>query len=138
MLPTEQILIWQQLFRMLSALPSESIPELKVSLSQAIAFFDSEILAQSSVDIDNTTQSELDPGSDRVIVTEDRLEDPIAGKMRSYVTESHRLLRLLPVDVMFMAAARNPTTAAQRRQAYRDKLNLLLQYCQAIIQHSEL
>jgi hypothetical protein len=129
MLPTEQILMWQQLASLLSDLPTDSIPELKVSLSQAIEFFEREILSQSDV--------EASP-SETATVPVDRIEDPIAGKMRSYLTESHRLLRLLPVDVMFIAAARNPTTAQQRRQAYQDKLNLLLQYCQAIIQNSEL
>jgi hypothetical protein len=114
MLPTEQILMWQQLFILLSNLPIDSIPELKVSLSQATELFETEILTQDL----------------------DRLEDPIAGKMRSYLTESHRLLRLLSIDVMFIATARNPTTSQQRRQAYQDKLNLLLQYCQAVTSNS--
>jgi hypothetical protein len=131
MLPTEQILIWQQLFNLLSDLPTDSIPDLKVSLSQAIAFFESEILSQSS--IVEVSPSDISTGIEAAA----RIEDPIAGKMRSYLTESHRLLRLLPVDVMFIAAARNPTTAQQRRQAYQDKLNLLLQYCRAIIESSE-
>jgi hypothetical protein len=85
MLPTEQILMWQQLFTLLSNLPTDSIP------------------------------------------------DPIAGKMRSYLTESHRLLRLLPIDLTLIAAARNPDKLQQRRQAYQEKLDLLLQYCQAVI-----
>lgn len=123
MLPTEQILIWQQLFNLLSDLPTDSIPDLKISLSRAIAFFESEILSQSSIG-----------GGESAPAADPPTEDPIAGKMRSYLTESHRLLRLLPVDVMFIAAARNPTTTQQRRQAYQDKLNLLLQYCQAIIE----
>ena len=114
MLPSQQILLWQQLFNLLSKLSVDSIPDLKVSLSQAIEFFESEILPQRF----------------------DELPAPIAGKMRSYLTESHRLLRLLPMDVMFIAAARNPATAEQRRQAYRDKLNLLLKYCQDIICNS--
>ncbi len=114
MLPNHQIFLWQQLFNQLSNLPEDSIPDLKVALSNAIGVFESEILTQSY----------------------DELPDPIAGKMRSYLTESHRLLRLLPMDVMFIAAARNPATAAQRRQAYRDKLNLLLKYCQDIICNS--
>ncbi|WP_310427098.1 heterocyst frequency control protein PatD [Chamaesiphon sp. VAR_48_metabat_135_sub] len=114
MLPTEQILMWQQLFSLLSNLPADSIPDLKTSLSQAVEFFEHEILNQDL----------------------DRLPDPIAGKMRSYLTESHRLLRLLPIDLMFIAAARNPTTSHQRRQAYQDKLTLLLQYCQAVTSNS--
>ena len=114
MLPTEQILMWQQLFTLLSNLPTDSIPELKVSLSNAIEFFESDILTQDIA----------------------LLPDPIAGKMRSYLTESHRLFRLLSIDVMFMASARNPITIQQRRQAYQDKLDLLLEYCQAIIHKS--
>jgi hypothetical protein len=111
MLPTEQILVWQQLFTLLSNLPTDSIPDLKVSLRLAIEFFESEILTQSAQHL---------PGL-------------IAGKMRSYLTESHRLLRLLSMDVVFIATARNPTTIQLRRQAYQDKLDLLLAYCQAIV-----
>ena len=110
MLPTEQILMWQQLFTLLSNLPTDSISDLQVRLGKTIEFFEAQILTQNIV-----------------------LPDPIAGKMRSYLTESHRLLRLLPIDAMFMAAARNPTTLEQRRQAYQAKLELLCQYCQAVM-----
>jgi hypothetical protein len=147
MLPTEQILMWQQLFSLLSDLPADSIPDLKVNLSRAIEFFEAEILSQNIVDVgvgvgeaspsETAAPSEIAAPAETATVSDDRIEDPIAGKMRSYLTESHRLLRLLPLDVMFIAAARNPTTAQQRRQAYQDKLNLLLQYCQAVIQNSE-
>jgi hypothetical protein len=112
MLPTEQILMWQQLFTILSNLPTDSLPDLKVSLNRSIEFFESQILPQDL----------------------DHLPDPIAGKMRSYLTESHRLLRLLSIDLTFIAAARNPNTLQQRRQAYQDKLDLLLKYCQAVIE----
>jgi hypothetical protein len=111
MLPIDQILMWQQLFTLLTSLPIDSSPSLKTSLDQAIEFFEAQILPQDL----------------------DHLPDPIAGKMRSYLTESHRLLRLLPIDAMFIAAARSPATSEQRRQAYQQKLDLLLQYCQAII-----
>ena len=111
MLPTEQILMWQQLFMLLSNLPTDSLVDLKVSLHRSIEFFESQILPQ---DLDN-------------------LPDPIAGKMQSYLTESHRLLRLLTIDLTFIAAARNPEKLQHRRQAYQDKLDLLLKYCQAVI-----
>jgi hypothetical protein len=111
MLPCEQILLWQQLFTRLSELPPDSIPDLKISLRETIEFFESEIRSQDL----------------------DLLPESTAGKMRSYLTESHRLLRLLPIDAMFMGAARNPTTLQQRRQAYQEKLALLLEYCQAVI-----
>ena len=111
MLPREQILIWQQLFNLLSNLPTDDISDLKANLNLAIELFESQILPQNI----------------------DDLQDPIAGKMRSYLTESHRLLRLLSMDVIFISAARNPTNNQQRFQAYQTKLNLLLQYCQAAI-----
>jgi hypothetical protein len=112
MLPSAQILMWQQLYTHLTNLPTESPSELQVSLNTTIEFFESALLAQDL----------------------DALPDPIAGKMRSYLTETHRLFRLLSIDVRLLAAARNPTTSNPRRQAYQDKLNLLLQYCQAAIE----
>jgi hypothetical protein len=109
MLPTEQISIWQQLLTLLLNLPTDSIPDLNVSLREATELFEGQIRSQNL----------------------EGLTDPIAGKMRSYLTESHRLLRLLSVDVMLMEAARNPTTTQQRRQAYQAKLDLLVRYTEA-------
>jgi hypothetical protein len=111
MLSNEQISSWQKLVAILSSLPTDSTQAIASQLRSAIELFESQILTQS-----------LDP-----------LPDPIAAKMRSYVTESHRLLRLLPMDLMFITAARNPTTIEQRRQAYQSKLDLLLQYCLAVV-----
>jgi hypothetical protein len=111
MLSTEQTSIWQRLLTILSNLPTDSIPELKVGLRQAIELFEGQILTQNIEDSQN----------------------PNAGKMRSYLTESHRLLRLLPLDVMFMEVSRHPTTTQERRQAYQDKLELLIRYTEAAI-----
>ncbi len=114
MLSNEQISSWQNLVALLSSLPTDSTQAIDTQLRMAIELFESEILTHS-----------LDP-----------LPDPIAAKMRSYTTESHRLLRLLPMDLMFIASARNPTTIEQRRQAYQAKLDLLLQYCLAAVGES--
>ncbi len=111
MLSTEQTSIWRQLLNLLSNLPTDSIPALKLSLRQAIELFESEILTQDIEDSHN----------------------PNAGKMRSYLTESHRLLRLLPLDLMFMEVSRHPTTTQERRQAYEDKLALLIRYIEAMM-----
>jgi hypothetical protein len=71
MLPIDQILMWQQLFTLLTSLPTDASPDLKVSLSQSIKFFETQILTQ---DIDS-------------------LPDPIAGKMRSYFIDSYGCYR---------------------------------------------
>ncbi len=110
MLSNEQISSWQKLVALLSSLPNDSTAAIESQLRSAIELFESQILTQNL----------------------DLLPDPIAAKMRSYVTESHRLLRLLPMDLMFITAARNPATIEQRRQAYQAKLDLLLQYCMAM------
>jgi hypothetical protein len=112
MLSTEPTSIWQQLLHLLVNLPTDSSSNLKASLRQAIEFFEAQILTNDNLE---------------------HLPDPIAGKMRSYLTESHRLLRLLPLDVMFMEVTRNPTTTEQRRQAYQHKLDLLIRYAEAAI-----
>ncbi len=111
MLSTEQISIWQRLLTILSNLPTDSIPDLKLALRQATELFEGQILTQNIEDI----------------------QPPNAGKMRSYLTESHRLLRLLPLDVMFVEVSRNPTTTLERRQAYQDRLELLIRYVEAVM-----
>jgi hypothetical protein len=111
MLPTAQILIWQQLLDILCDLPVEAPADLQACLARATALFESDLLSQNL----------------------DDLPEPIAGKMRSYLTESHRLLRLLSMDAMFLATARSPTIRQQRLQAYQEHLNLLQQFCQAAI-----
>ena len=111
MLSTEQTSIWQQLLTLLSNLPTDSIPALKVSLRQAIELFEGQILTQNIEDSQN----------------------PHAGKMRSYLTESHRLLRLLPLDLMFIEVSRQPNTTQERRQAYQNKLDLLIRYVEAMM-----
>ncbi len=111
MLPLEQTSSWQKLLTLLSDLPLDSLPDLKICLGRAIELFEGEILTQST----------------------DELPDPIAAKMRSYLTESHRLLRLIPIDVMLIEAARSPTNSQQRHQSCQAKLDLLRQYCQAVV-----
>ncbi len=111
MLPTTQILIWQQLLDLLSDLPVEAPTDLQARLARAMALFESDLLSQNV----------------------DDLPEPIAGKMRSYLTESHRLLRLLSIDAMFLATARSPIMRQQRLQAYQEHLTVLQQFCQAAI-----
>ncbi len=110
MLPIDRILLWQQLHDLLPSGNDGSVAERQAQLRQASELFESKILP-------STTD----------------LAEPTAGQRQAYATESHRLLRLLATDLLFIAAARNPATVLQREQAYSDKLNLLQQYCQAIV-----
>jgi hypothetical protein len=55
----------------------------------------------------------------------------------SYRTEISKQLRLLEIDVMFLQGARQAATVQSRMQTIGDRLNTLIQYCQAIVQPDE-
>jgi hypothetical protein len=112
MLPSKQIFFWQQLLTLLSNLPKTETANLKVTLQQAIEIFEGEILPQD---------------------LETALSPPTAAKTRSYVTEIHRLLRLLQIDVLFLQASRHAHTSQQRYDTYRERLNNAIAFCQAAI-----
>jgi hypothetical protein len=57
-------------------------------------------------------------------------------RIQSYKTEISKQLRLLEVDVMFLQGARQPTTAQTRLNVISDRLNTLIQYCDAILQQN--
>lgn len=52
---------------------------------------------------------------------------------QSYLTEMHRQMRLIAIDLRFLKAARQTTTAQTRRKQTRERLQILIQYCDAIL-----
>jgi hypothetical protein len=68
-----------------------------------------------------------------VMATED-LSPGLAGKMRSYHTEIHRLLKLVHRDLVFWYSARQPQTKAQRRSDILAKLETIMQFIQSMIE----
>ncbi|MBN3949237.1 MAG: heterocyst frequency control protein PatD [Nostoc sp. NMS7] len=55
-------------------------------------------------------------------------------RVQSYQTEMSKQLRLLEIDVMFLQGARQASTAQTRLQTISDRLTILIQYCDAILQ----
>ncbi|MEH2317388.1 heterocyst frequency control protein PatD [Nostoc sp.] len=55
-------------------------------------------------------------------------------RVQSYQTEISKQLRLLEIDVMFLQGARQASTAQTRLQTISDRLTILIQYCDAILQ----
>ncbi|MEH2375770.1 heterocyst frequency control protein PatD [Nostoc sp.] len=55
-------------------------------------------------------------------------------RVQSYQTEMSKQLRLLEIDVMFLQGARQASTAQTRLQTISDRLIILIQYCDAILQ----
>ena len=70
-----------------------------------------------------------------VSLTDDNLDSDDAYRMRSYLTEIHRLMRLLQMDMMFLQASRNPVTEKQRQSGMSDRIKTLIDYCEAWVQN---
>lgn len=64
------------------------------------------------------------------------LEPSIASQVGSYLTEIHKQLRLLNVDVTFLQASRNPQTTKARLANISDRLETLKGYCLTILGQS--
>lgn len=61
---------------------------------------------------------------------DDQLEPADESTVRSYNTEINKHLRLLGMDLTFLQAAKQPTTAQQRQAQIRDRIQTLLTFCQ--------
>jgi hypothetical protein len=56
------------------------------------------------------------------------------SQVRAVVVEINKQLRMLSTDAMFLKAARQPDTAAQRLQQIDDRINTLIRYCGILLQ----
>ncbi len=62
-----------------------------------------------------------------------KLDLSIASQVQSYLTEIHKQLRLLNVDVTFLQASQNPQTTQTRLANMSDRLETLKGYCLSIL-----
>ncbi|HEY9860974.1 MAG TPA: heterocyst frequency control protein PatD [Candidatus Obscuribacterales bacterium] len=58
-------------------------------------------------------------------------------RVQSYQIEMNKQLKLMGTDVMFLQAARQSSTAQQRQVQISDRLNLLIGYCNVLLQVGE-
>ncbi len=57
-----------------------------------------------------------------------------ASRWQSVQTEIHKQMRLLATDVMLLISARSSATFQRRVSSVRDRINTLIQYCEALLQ----
>lgn len=67
----------------------------------------------------------------------DELEPAQAAQVQSFQTEINKQLRLLSMDIMFLRSARQSTTANQRQQQMSDRIDMLMRYCDALLNEPE-
>jgi len=63
----------------------------------------------------------------------DDLAPAVEQRLQSFQVEINKQLRLLGMDVLFLKSARQVTTIAQRRSQMGDRVQLLIQYCDALV-----
>jgi hypothetical protein len=61
------------------------------------------------------------------------LDQTDGSRTQSYNTELHKQLRLLATDVLFLGSARQAATVQQRQGQLRDRLTILLRYCDILL-----
>lgn len=65
------------------------------------------------------------------------LDPATAQRVYACQVEIDKQLRLLSMDAMFLQAARQSTTAQQRQQQVRDRIQTLIGYCQAMVEQAD-
>ncbi|MGQ4648322.1 heterocyst frequency control protein PatD [Lyngbya aestuarii] len=63
----------------------------------------------------------------------DELAPDDASRWQSVQTEIYKQMRLLETDMMLLQAARSSTTSLSRQKIVKDRINNLVQYCQALL-----
>jgi hypothetical protein len=96
-------------------------PELRRRVASLQQFFAQQIVPLADVGVGEASRREASlQGED--------------SRVQSYQTEMSKQLRLLEIDVMFFQGARQASTAQARLQTISDRLTILIQYCDAIMQ----
>ncbi|MGB3236656.1 MAG: heterocyst frequency control protein PatD [Geitlerinemataceae cyanobacterium] len=72
-------------------------------------------------------------GSQLLHLPAEGLDPADVSRTQSYNTELHKQLRLLATDVLFLGSARQAATVQQRQGQLRDRLMILLRYCDILL-----
>ncbi len=118
MLPKEHNQQYQKLSQLLNQLQQN----VRAREPGKILAINQEVQQWFQTQIINLDNSELDPS--------------IAFQVQSYLTEIHKQLRVLNVDVTFLQASRNPQTTQTRLANISDRLEILKGYCLSILGQS--
>ena len=96
-----------------------------------------QLMAQENLDLEKTSaiKKEVQQFFEIQIMSLDNseLDRSIAFQVKSYLTEMHKELRLLYVDLIFLQASRNPQTTQTRLATIKDRLKTLTGYCENIL-----
>jgi len=122
MLPEAHRQIYQEFLR--------SLEQLQVKVTQAKP--DPSVLIATLQEMQQFFQNQI------LALSWDNYPDAsVEQRVQSYQIEMNKQLKLMATDVMFLQAARQPSTAQQRQVQISDRLNLLIGYCNVLLQVGE-
>jgi hypothetical protein len=64
----------------------------------------------------------------------DDIAPDFVSRWQSLQTEIYKQMRLLDTDMMLLQASRSSATSRSRKEGVRDRINTLIQYCEALLQ----
>ncbi len=67
--------------------------------------------------------------------SQEGLDPSLFSIFQSYVTETHKQMRLLQIDLRFLQASRQSTTTQQRLAQVRQRITILISYSQAMLEN---
>lgn len=117
--PIDTIQVWQRFQELVLTMQQAFSAELALTPLQARQQYEA---------IDTYFQQQLMATSD------DPRPAAITGKIRSYITEIHRLLKLVQRDLIFWQSARQPLTKVQRSDDIQSKLDVVMQFSNSIVE----
>lgn len=72
---------------------------------------------------------------DRIMQLGDHDHEPqLDLPIQSYITETHKQIRLLGLDIKFLKASRNSSTTRDRLAQVRDRISILIGYSTALLE----
>lgn len=67
-------------------------------------------------------------------LSSDEIAPDYVSRWQSFQTEIYKQMRLLQTDLMMLQASRSPATSRSRASSVNDRINTLIQYCEALLQ----
>ena len=118
---------------MLPLLHFQRYQEFKHALEQlqkmiAVTNWEAAALRDSVQNVQQLFQNQL------AILSAEDLAPVDAPRWQSFQTEIHKQMRLLETDMMLLHSSRSSATSQRRLLSVRDRLNTLIQYCEALLQ----
>ncbi|WRH68291.1 MAG: heterocyst frequency control protein PatD [Planktothrix sp. GU0601_MAG3] len=122
---------------MLSKFACEAIAQFQNSLKQLEITIisvplDQACLKQSFQQLKATFETEI------MGISHGDFDPPVESLIQSYLTETHKQMRLLEMDIKFLQAARQSATFKNRLIPIQNCLNTLLGYCEDILKFGDI